>query len=214
MAALPLAHDQTVPSLRRHVEKVSFATLARATRSGYNVAIANHNNELLGVNRAMTETTQAEIASITYKPQHVDFTPPERYSRLPLEQANLVEGYGIEGDRKGGHPKRQINLMSAETLEELGAEGCQVAPGEMGEQIVVRGLDVNQLAAGTLLKLGSMVVLEVLKPRTGCERLEHIQGVDREQLSDRLGMMASVVRGGMIRLGDPVKVVQTEEVYV
>jgi molybdopterin adenylyltransferase len=178
------------------------------------VAIANHNNEVQGVKRAMTETTQAEIASITYKPQHVDFTPPERYSRLPLEQANLVEGYGIEGDRKGGNPKRQINVMSAETLDELGAEGRQVTPGAMGEQLVVRGLDVNQLAAGTLLKLGNNAVLEIIKARTGCQRLERIQGVDREQLSGRLGMMASVVRSGMIRMGDPVRVVQTEEVYV
>jgi hypothetical protein len=89
----------------------------------------------------------AEIASIVYKPQHIDFESPDRYARLPLDSARLVEGYGIEGDRKGGNPKRNLNIMASESLQELQADGFKTAPGEMA-RIVLSGLDVASLQPG------------------------------------------------------------------
>jgi len=43
--------------------------------------------------------------------------------------------------------------------------------------------------------------------RHGCERFEAIQGRPREQAAGRLGVMARVVVGGPIRVGDPVALV-------
>jgi molybdopterin adenylyltransferase len=162
----------------------------------------------------MTQNTQPEITSITYKPQQVDFTPPDRYSRIPLDQANLLEDYGIEGDRKGGNPKRNLNLLFAEVVEELTAEGHLTEPGAFGEQMIIRGLNATEIKEGTLLKLGSGAVLEVISWRTGCDRLERIQGVEKERLQGRLGVMAKVIRGGLVRVGDAVRVLEPDEVHV
>ena len=145
----------------------------------------------------------AEIYSLVYKPH--DDSAPLRYTRVPIERARLIIGHGIEGDLKGnGNPNRQLNLMSYETLAALGEEGFHTQPGELGEQIVVRGLDVNALPGGARLQLGERAVIEVIKPRTGCERFEAIQDRPRADAAGRLGVLARVITPGDVRVGDAV----------
>lgn len=104
----------------------------------------------------------AQITSITYKPQHMRTDLPDHYARVSLQQATLKVGYGIEGDRKGGHPKRQLNIMVAATLEKLADSSYQTTPGAMGEQIIVTGLDLDALEPGT--RLGAVAVIAVGDP--------------------------------------------------
>ena len=149
----------------------------------------------------------AHVVSIVYTPRDVEVRrPQDRYARVAADRVRLVEFQGIEGDAKGTSTDRQINVMHAEMLEQLGAEGFQVAPGEMGEQIVVAGLDPAALTEGTRLQLGSAVI-EVGIPRTGCARFEAIQGKPRQSAKGRLGFLATVVTGGEVAVGDAVEVV-------
>ena len=129
----------------------------------------------------------------------------DHYLRVPLDSAHLVVGYGIEGDRKGGHPRRNLNIMSFETLEALRKEGFSTQPGQMGEQIVIQGLDVGNLVAGDRFLIGDHACVEVVDQRTGCQRFEHIQGHSQHEAAGRMGVMAKVVADGMIAVGDPVK---------
>ena len=149
------------------------------------------------------------VTSIVYKPEGTASDPENHYLRIPLNSANLVIGQGIEGDRKGGNPKRNLNIMSFEILEALGKEGFSTQPGQMGEQIVIRGLDVGTLAEGDQLQIGGHACVEVVSHRTGCERFEHIQGKSPQEAAGRMGVMAKVVESGMIAVGDPVKLLQT-----
>jgi MOSC domain-containing protein YiiM len=146
-----------------------------------------------------------EIASIVYKPAGLGDDPESHYLRVPLTEAELVAGRGIRGDLKGT-PNRPLNLMTVEMLAALASEGFKTGPGQMGEQIAFSGLDVDSLSAGDRVQLGDEAVLEMLKPRTGCDRFEHIQGHSPAMVQGRLGMMAKVVVGGKIRVGDLVKV--------
>src|SRR5262249_13653498 len=98
----------------------------------------------------------------------------------------------------------QLNVMALETLEQLRAAGRRTAPGEMGEQIVVSGIGIDGLAPGTRLRLGEEAIIEVGKPRTGCDRLRHVQGGTPADVAGRLGVMARVLAGGTIRIGDAV----------
>lgn len=150
----------------------------------------------------------AHIVSIVYQPAEVPPKPAGHYARVTLERAELARGKGIRGDRKGRHPKRQLNIMTEATLEALRAEGLRTAPGEMGEQLVLGGLDapLETLAAGTRLRLGEQAVVELLEPRTGCERFEAIQDCAATQVAGRLGVMARVLQDGAIRCGDDVRI--------
>src|SRR5215210_5159778 len=147
------------------------------------------------------------IASIAYTPRDVERRPTDHYARVPLDRATLVEGKGIAGDVKAGTRTRQLNVMRAETLAELAADGRQTGPGEMGEQLVIAGLDPADFVEGTRLRLGADAVIEIGIPRTGCARFESIQGATRQSVAGRLGVLARVVAGGDLAVGDEVTVV-------
>jgi molybdopterin adenylyltransferase len=151
------------------------------------------------------------ITSIVYKPESADSDPEDHYIRIPLNSANLVAGYGIEGDRKGGNPKRNLNIKSYETMETLREDGFSTLPGQMGEQIVIQGIDVGKLAEGAQLQIGDQALVEVVSHRTGCERFEGIQGKSPKLAAGRMGVMAKVITGGKIAVGDAVKLLQANQ---
>jgi MOSC domain-containing protein YiiM len=146
------------------------------------------------------------IVSIVFRPANVEPKPADHFSRLPLQQASLHVGQGITGDVKGKSDNRQLNIMLAEIVAQLQQEGFQTGPGELGEQIVIAGLDSKSLTIGVRLQLGATAMIELLKPRTGCERFEQIQGRAKEIVQGRLGYMARVVHAGEVAVGDEVSV--------
>lgn len=153
---------------------------------------------------------EGQIVSICYKPQSVQ--SPDTYLRVGRESVELVVGRGIRGDRKARSPRRQLNIMSLETVEQLRSEGYRTEPGELGEQIVISGLDVQQLAPGSYLQLGDSARIEIYGLREPCDRFERVQG--KPQALGRVGVLAGVVKGGSIQIGDRVRVLQPNEVAI
>jgi MOSC domain-containing protein YiiM len=147
------------------------------------------------------------IKSIVYKPKD-ERELPSGYLRRVVSEVNLVEGYGIEGDRKGGHPKRNLNVMDDITLSELAAEGFPIDPGELGENIVLSGVDLRTLPEGTQLRLGSEAVIALGKLREPCEMLTRLDQRMPESVVGRVGVMCRVIKSGRIKVGDPVEVVR------
>src|SRR6185503_8195219 len=102
----------------------------------------------------------------------------------------LVAGLGGEGDAHSGetvkHPSRltrtppapnlrQVHLIHSELHEELLAQRLEVAPGEMGENVTTRGVDLLSLPAGTRLRLGETAIVEVTGLRNPCAQLDDIR---------------------------------------
>lgn len=148
------------------------------------------------------------VKSIVYKPKSEPATHNTHgYLRRPLTEAALVEGYGIEGDRKGGNPKRNLNVMDDQTLAELHAEGYPTEPGSLGENIILSGVDLRTLPAGTRLRLGDQAVIELVNRREPCEQLTELDERMPQSVEGRVGVMCRVVKSGHVRVGDPVAVV-------
>lgn len=146
----------------------------------------------------------SELVSIVYRPKDA-VASAEGYTRVPLQQAQLIAGQGIEGDAKGGGAGRHLNIMTAETMRTLAREGFHTAPGQMGEQLIIAGLSVDALPRGARVQIGECACVEMVEPRTGCGKFEQHQGKLRQEAASRLGMMARVLTGGSIRVGDPVR---------
>lgn len=157
----------------------------------------------------------AHIVSIVYRPrdpQAAELPAGDAgrhdFNRVPLDKAELVAGHGLRGDLKARrNSERQVNLLSTGWLAAAAELGYRAAPGQFGEQLIVDGLDLTTLPPGTHLHLGQSAVLEIVKGRSGCARLEAAQGKSIAGLGP-IGMLARVVAGGLIRVGDPVVVVE------
>lgn len=147
-----------------------------------------------------------KIISICYQPD-VSRLEDKQFNRVPVKSIELIAGHGIKGDRKAGrNPKRQINILSMNTVESLQDLGFQVNPGELGEQLVIEGVNVMELPIGTQIQLGDSAIIELTMVRTGCEWLEMIHGQSKDEAVNRLGMLAKVVQGGMIAVGDTIQI--------
>ena len=142
----------------------------------------------------------------------------------------LLAGLGVEGDAHLGvlvrHRSRvardptvpnlrQLHLIHAELLTELGAAGFTVPPGVMGENVLTSGLDLLGLPCGARLRLGAEAVAEVTGLRNPCAQLDQFQqglmaavlGRDAEgRLVRKAGIMAVVVTGGWVCPGDLIAV--------
>ncbi len=64
------------------------------------------------------------------------------------------------------------------------------------------------LERGTRLRLGEQVVVKIIVPRTGCVKLHRIDARMPDDVKDRVGVMAEVVQGGWIKVGDAVEVLR------
>ncbi len=120
---------------------------------------------------------------------------------IPLAETEIVADWGLRDDRKArAGSQRQVLLLDESTLQFVALQ-----PGELQENITVRGLDVNALAAGQRVRVGA-ALLEVTGPCTVCGELETVRPGLREELRDRRGVLARVLQTGLARLGDPVTV--------
>lgn len=138
------------------------------------------------------------LVSIVYSPRAGSF------NRRPLSKAFLLAGYGIEHDRKGGHPNRNLNVMDQEMVALLEAEGYPTGPGVLGENLIVSGVNITSLAAGSRLRIGLEAEIEVVRLREPCYKLTALDPRMPDSVVDRVGVMARVVQSGAIHVGDPV----------
>src|SRR6476646_6046176 len=123
-------------------------------------------------------------------------------SRAPLQPMERVEAIletGLQGDRHAKRDsRRQVLLMEQETLDQLG-----LAPGQVREQVTVRGLGLERLPFGTRIRVGG-ALLEVANPGQPCERMEELRAGLKETLVGRRGRFVRVVEAGTFAVGDPL----------
>jgi MOSC domain-containing protein YiiM len=146
------------------------------------------------------------------------------------ERIILLSGLGVGGDAHQGETVkhrsrvardpsqpnlRQVHLIHAELHDELREAGFTIAPGQMGENVTTRGVDLLGLPVGTRLHLGETAVVEVTGLRNPCSQLDGIQSglmaatLDRDTagaLIRKAGIMGVVLRGGEVRAGNAIRI--------
>ncbi len=120
----------------------------------------------------------------------------------PVQEAAAISGMGLEGDRscKASNP-RQVLVMDQETLEEL-----QLKPGQIKENITTTGLDLSQTQAGQVFFIGDQVTMEIVGPCEPSHKMDAIREGLRKKLDGRRGMLATVINGGAIKVGDSIRI--------
>lgn len=119
----------------------------------------------------------------------------------PVQLARALSGQGLEGDRScSADNTRQVLVMDQETLDNFGLE-----PGMIKENITTRGLNLIDSKAGQVMFIGDEVTLEFVGPCEPCGKMDAIQPGLRQKLDGRRGMLAVVINGGDIKVGDQAR---------
>jgi len=126
--------------------------------------------------------------------------------KVPQDVVHVTEA-GITGDghdhAKHNKNTRALSLFDEEILLQLRSEGYDLLAGSIGENVLLRGVLVQQMPPGTLLQLGE-VTIRLEEPRKPCFVLDAIDPKLKAEITGRCGYMTSVLRGGKIKPGDPV----------
>lgn len=116
----------------------------------------------------------------------------------PVPEVHCVEGKGIVGDLAFGRPSRQVLIVDHETLDALSLQ-----PGLVRENLTVRGIPLSSLNPAAILNIGE-VELEITGDCAPCSRMDDIRPGLQQEIQSRRGVLARVVRSGVIRIGAPV----------
>ena len=160
----------------------------------------------------------------------VSVSASHTFSKAAQPLIRLVEGLGAEGDAHAGvtvkhrsrvaadpmQPNlRQIHLIHGELFDELHRAGFDVAPGDLGENVTTRGVDLLSLSTDTLLHIGASAIVQVTGLRKPCVQIDRFQpGLLKElvhrdasgALVRKAGIMGVVLRSGEVRVGDEIRV--------
>lgn len=143
--------------------------------------------------------------------EHIHITPAKSQPMRRVEEARLVAGRGIEGDRyllgtgtysiKPGED-RQVTLIEAEMLARVAADcGHEIGIDEHRRNLTVSGVPLQHLV-GLRFRVGE-ALLEGVRINQPCKYLNLMLKRDVYMaLWNRSGLNCKVVEGGTIRPGD------------
>jgi MOSC domain-containing protein YiiM len=155
-----------------------------------------------------------------------------RFSKEIQSTITLLAGLGVEGDAHCGayvqhlydqakdptRPNlRQVHLVEQELLEQLGTLGFALKPGQLGENITTRHIDLPWLDAGMVLQLGTTALVRITGLREPCVKLARFQkGLQKAVTAKRDGrtfmrgaVMGVVVASGEVSAGDAIQMRQS-----
>ncbi len=164
--------------------------------------------------------SEGEVVAVSRAPRH-------GFAKQAQSSITLLRGEGVEGDAHRGTTVQhlyqarrdptqpnlcQVHLFALEKLEELAKAGFALDPGEMGENVLTRGIDLLQLPRHTRVRLGAEAVVEITGLRTPCSQIDGYRAGLQKLLwgprdgkgkrERRAGVMAVVVRTGEVFPGD------------
>ena len=152
------------------------------------------------------------------------------FSKPARQSIRLIAGLGVEGDAHLGEKVqhlsrirrdpdspnlRQVHLIHSELHDELRGRGFRIEPGEMGENVTTRGIDLLGLPVNARLHLGADAIVEVKGLRNPCSQLDGLQKglmaatLDKDangNLIRKAGIMGIVIAGGEVKPGDAIRV--------
>jgi hypothetical protein len=176
----------------------------------------------MGASPVLVPPASGSVTAVALHPEHA-------FAKTVCDEIELVAGMGVRGDAHYGaavkhrsrvakdpsRPNlRQVHLIHGELYDELRERGFGVGPGQLGENVTTRGVDLLSLPVGSVLRIGS-AILAVTGLRNPCRQLDDVQDGLMRALLERApdgslirkgGVMAVVVASGAARPGDAIDV--------
>ncbi len=122
------------------------------------------------------------------------------------DELRLVEDHGVEGDAHAGPWHRQVSFLAAEQIEGCVERGLNVDFGDFAENVASVGVDWKTLPLGTRVALGDEVLVEITQIGKECHKKCAIFYQAGDCIMPREGVFGRVLKGGLVRVGDEIRV--------
>lgn len=159
----------------------------------------------------------------------VSLSTTHSFHKSHRESIELLAGLGVAGDAHCGktvqhrsrvakdptQPNlRQVHLIHAELHDELKTKGFEILPGQMGENITTKDIELLKLPTDTLLHIGQATI-QITGLRNPCAQLNRFKSglmaavLDKDSAGNLIrqaGIMGIVITGGAVGTGDTIHV--------
>ena len=125
--------------------------------------------------------------------------------KTQVEEATILEDYGLEGDAHAGPWHRQVSFLASESIDHARERGLDVTFGDFAENIATVGIDWVKVPVGTRLQLGDSALVEVTQIGKECHNKCAIYYLAGDCIMPKEGVFARVLKGGTLRCGDEIR---------
>ena len=128
-------------------------------------------------------------------------------SKENVPEVKVIEDFGIENDAHAGTWHRQVSFLDLKTIEKMKKLiGREIAFGELAENITTDA-DLSSVEVGDLIFVGECL-FEVTQIGKKCHHgCAIFQKVGQCEIRTH-GVFTRVLRGGILRIGDPLKIIK------
>lgn len=120
---------------------------------------------------------------------------------VELKTLNLKVGHGIEGDINADPiSPRQVLIVRSEDILDL-----SIQPGELRENIVVTGIELENFIPGSLLTFESGAAIRLTFHCEPCKRVAHLVE-SLKSIQVKRGILGVVIKSGKIQVGNKLQV--------
>jgi MOSC domain-containing protein YiiM len=138
---------------------------------------------------------------------HVCISAKKGIAKHEVPSVTVLVEHGVEGDVYAGDWHRQISLLAHTDIEFMRAKGLNLKPGAFGENLVIDGIDCDELGVGSQLRIGP-VLLELTQIGKLCPARDAIYNTMGDCIMPRNGLFARVLEGGTLQPGMLVQLVR------
>ena len=133
-------------------------------------------------------------------------------SKKVIPEGVLQENYGLVGDAHAGSlTHRQVSLLTTESINKMQGLGLNLSPGDFAENITCEGLALAMLPVGAQVSIGEEAVLKITQIGKECHSGCAIFRQVGRCIMPREGIFTRVIKGGVVRRGDTIRVLDRDK---
>jgi MOSC domain-containing protein YiiM len=145
----------------------------------------------------------------------VNISDKKGVTKTPIDEGKFIENFGLEDDAHGGDWHRQVSLLAEESVDKmkemLNQKGYTDCRGIFAENLTTKGIVLYDLPVGTKMKIGE-TLQEVTQIGKDCHDGCAIKNQVGKCVMPREGIFTKILKGGYIRPGDKIEIVEENEV--
>lgn len=127
--------------------------------------------------------------------------------KKPVSKGLFIENHGLEGDAHAGPGHRQISLLGQESIEKMKSKGLEgLCTGKFAENLTTEGIILYEIPVGTKIEIGE-TIQEVTQIGKECHGGCEIKRLTGECVMPKEGIFTKVLKTGIIRPGDEIKII-------